>query len=71
MWRIHMKYRVIWMIDVDAKSPQEAASEALKIQRDPESIATSFDVIIPPRYPEVEVKIVTVDLEEVDKINVN
>jgi hypothetical protein len=66
-----MNYRVIWMIDIDAKSPHEAAAEALKIQRDPQSTATSFDVLIPPRYPEVEARIVTVDLEEVGDINVN
>lgn len=66
-----MNYRVVWMIDVEAESPQEAAAEALKIQRDPTSIATSFDVVIPPKYPEVEAQIVTVDLEEVGDINVN
>ena len=66
-----MKYRVIWMVDIEAKSPQEAAAEALKIQRDPESSATSFDIMVPPKYPEVEAKIVTVDLEEVGNIDVN
>lgn len=66
-----MTYRVIWMIDVDAKSPQDAALEALKIQRDPESTATSFDVFIPPTYPDVEAKLVTVDLEEVGKTDAN
>jgi len=66
-----MNYRVIWMIDVEAKSPQEAAAEALKIQRDPDSTATSFDIFIPPTYPDIEAKLITVDLEEVGKINVN
>lgn len=65
-----MEYRVIWMIDIEAGSPQEAAAEALKIQRDPDSIATSFDVVIPPKYPEVEAKIVTVDLEEASEVDV-
>jgi hypothetical protein len=58
------------MIDIEAESPQEAAAEALKIQKDPDSTATSFEVLIPPKYPEVEAKIVTVDLEEAGEINV-
>lgn len=37
-------YRVTWEIDAWADSPQEAAKEALKIQRDPESVATVFKV---------------------------
>ena len=36
--------RVHWEIDVDARTPREAARMALRIQRDPESIATVFDV---------------------------
>lgn len=39
-----MKYRVIWEIDLDAESPREAAELALKIHRDPDSIATVFVV---------------------------
>ena len=39
-----MEYRVTWEIDVHAKSPRAAAREALRIQRDPESIATVFSV---------------------------
>lgn len=38
-------YRVKWEIDIEADSPEEAAKEALKIQRDPDSVATIFDVI--------------------------
>lgn len=38
-------YRVLWEIDIDAGTPVEAARKALAIQRDPESIATVFDVI--------------------------
>lgn len=37
-------YNVIWEIDVDARSPMEAAKEALKVQRDPGSTATFFEV---------------------------
>lgn len=39
------KYTVRWTIDVLAENEKEAAEEALKIQRDPESIATMFQVI--------------------------
>jgi hypothetical protein len=37
-------YRVTWEIDLHANSPRAAAEEALRIQRDPESIATVFGV---------------------------
>jgi hypothetical protein len=37
-------FRVVWQIDIDAKSPRAAAQEALRIQRDPESVATVFSV---------------------------
>lgn len=38
-------YRVVWEIDIeDAETPEEAARKALSIQRDPNSIATVFDV---------------------------
>ena len=36
--------RVRWEIDVDARTAREAAGKALRIQRDPRSIATVFDV---------------------------
>jgi len=39
-----MFYTVKWLIEVDADTPEEAARKARKIQRDPESIATFFDV---------------------------
>ena len=38
-------YRVIWSIDIEAGSPREAAREAQRIQRDPNSTANVFDVI--------------------------
>ena len=38
------EYRVVWDIELYACSPREAAQKALQIQRDPESIATVFDV---------------------------
>lgn len=38
-------FRVIWEIDVWATSKEDAAQQALAIQRDPTSIATVFDVL--------------------------
>jgi len=38
-------YRVKWDIDLDAKNARDAARQALKIHRDPASIATVFDVM--------------------------
>lgn len=40
------EYRVTWYIDIYAASPEDAARRALEIQRDPESIATIFDVAL-------------------------
>jgi hypothetical protein len=40
-----MEYRVMWLIDVEAETPVEAALIAQEIQRDPESIATVFTVV--------------------------
>jgi hypothetical protein len=37
-------YRVAWEIDVEAESPRQAAEEALKIQREPQSTTTVFKV---------------------------
>ncbi len=39
------EYKVIWEIDIDAESAEEAARKALAIMRDPESRATVFEVI--------------------------
>lgn len=39
------EYRVKWEIDIDADSSEEAAKEALKIQRDSNSWVTVFEVI--------------------------
>jgi len=39
-----MLYRVTWIIDLEAESFEEAARNALIIQRDSESIATHFIV---------------------------
>lgn len=53
-------YHVAWEVDLTAASPEEAARKALAMQRDPESIATVFDV-----YDGTTGK-VTVDLSEED-----
>lgn len=52
-------YRVTWKIDIAADTPEEAAEEALRIHRDPESIATVFN--ISAHHEEVDC---TVDLTE-------
>jgi len=38
------EYKVVWKIDIIADTPQEAAKEALEIQRDSNSEATVFEV---------------------------
>lgn len=38
------EYRVVWSIEVDASTAEEAAFQALAMQRDPASIATFFTV---------------------------
>lgn len=38
------QYHVIWEIDLDAESPEDAAHQALSIHRDPQSVATVFAV---------------------------
>ena len=39
------EYKVIWEIDLDADSPEDAAREAARIQRDPGSFAPYFTVL--------------------------
>lgn len=38
------EYLVTWQIELTADSPREAAEEALRIHRNPDSIATVFEV---------------------------
>jgi len=54
-----MQYKVVWTIDIEANSPQEAAKEALLIQRDKGSEATAFEVCNPNTGKLIE----SVDLE--------
>ncbi len=51
-------YCISWNIDIEAETPREAAEEALKVQRDPESMATVFEV------RDKTGNITTIDLEE-------
>lgn len=37
-------YPVVWRIDIEAESPEAAVLQARDIQRDPDSIATFFEV---------------------------
>ena len=39
------EFRVMWEIDIDADTPEEAARKALAIQRDPTSSAVVFNVV--------------------------
>ncbi len=39
------EYKVTWIIDIDAETPEDAAAEALNIQRDVESQALFFRVL--------------------------
>ena len=52
------RYFVTWEIKVDADNPREAAEEALKIQRDPQSSATVF------RVTDEAGTVFTIDLED-------
>lgn len=38
------RYFVTWEMDIEADSPEDAALEALRIHRNPESVATVFKV---------------------------
>ncbi|MFD3328633.1 hypothetical protein [Streptomyces sp. NPDC058701] len=38
------EFSVLWFIDLEAETPEEAARTALEIQRDPHSRATHFIV---------------------------
>ena len=40
------EYRVRWEVDIDATSRREAAQKALEMQRDSQSTATVFDVVL-------------------------
>lgn len=56
---------VMWRIDLDADTPEEAARKALAIQRKPDSMATVFDVT------GEDGETVRVDLDEEDVSDLN
>ena len=55
-------FRVAWEIDVEAETPRQAAEEALKIQRDPDSVATVFEVFGPNYNPPSPCNVEVIDL---------
>lgn len=62
------EYRVTWVIDVDADTPEDAARKAREYQIDPDSTANVFDVVnreIP------EAKPVRIDLQDLDQSGFN
>lgn len=52
------QYKVLWVIDIEAHSPRDAAELARSIQMREDSIATVFDVVSPNGDTQ------TVDLQE-------
>lgn len=59
------EYQVEWIMDIEADSPGEAARKALRIQRDPTSIATVFEVYARDENGRGD-HLVDVDLAEID-----
>lgn len=60
-------YRVIWRIDIQAESAVAAAERAREVQRDPESIASLFEVIecpVPGRVTDHSTPRIAVDVLE-------
>jgi len=55
------EYRVTWEIDITADTPENAARQALAIQRDVNSRATNFNV-----RDEVGTNGVDIDMEQVN-----
>ena len=62
-----MQFRVSWVIDIEADSAEAAAREALRIQRDPQSIATVFKVVATKEGAAVSAQSEQVDLTETDQ----
>ncbi len=58
------EYLLHWRIDLEGYTPEEAAREALQIQRDPESVATFFDV-----QDKATGEIVRIDASDLSKHN--
>ena len=62
-----MQFRVSWAIDIDADSAEAAAREALRIQRDPDSIATVFTVVATKEGAALSAQSEQIDLTELDE----
>lgn len=62
-----MQFRVSWVIDIEADSAEAAAREALRIQRDPQSIATVFTVVATKEGAAASAQSEQVDLTEIDE----
>lgn len=60
-------YHVMWEIDLDATSAEDAARRALKIQRDPGSMATVFDVTEENCDDAIKEHTERIDLEEISQ----
>jgi hypothetical protein len=62
-----MQFRVSWVIDIEADSAEAAAREALRIQRDPDSIATVFTVVATKEGAALSAQSEQIDLTELDE----
>ena len=62
-----MQFRVSWVIDIEADSAEAAAREALRIQRDPQSIATVFTVVATKEGAALSAQSEQIDLTELDE----
>lgn len=60
------EYHVSWTIDLEADTPEQAARQALEIQRDPSSIATVFEVSRRDPYTQRLDDPWDIDLTEID-----
>ncbi len=63
------KYSVKWEIDLEADSPEMAAIEALRIQRDHGSIATFFQVAECTKENSENLTYTNVDLEDIEGVS--
>jgi hypothetical protein len=62
-----MEFQVNWYIEVEADSHEDAARKAQAMQRDPDSTATVFEVVLKHTDKRWEKK--DIDLAEVEEIN--
>ena len=62
-------YTVKWEIDLETDSPEIAATEALRIQRDHGSIATFFQVAVCTGDNTEKLNYTNVDLEDLAEVS--